>query len=185
MGERKRYRRSPQRAASEADNDRAMNHRRVARLAVVAATCVGLGACVVAPSIEPGTTRTILPTHRDLRGGEPAALQRGTIVATPSCVLLEEPIQRIRWLVVWPAGYSGLGGSIVDGDGHPVARVGDVVDLGGGEYREDQYGFLQTLLISEPALGCRGGPYWLATDVSRREGPATSGRDHESSGPGA
>jgi hypothetical protein len=134
---------------------------------VLAICSLGLGACSSEAIGQPSTARTAFPTHRDLSGG-PAALQRGTILQSGSCVVLEEPVQHLRWLVIWPAGYELREGTLFDGVGRPMARVGDVFDLGGGEYPDSAYSFLQTLLVTEPPESCRSANYWLATDVTRR-----------------
>lgn len=134
----------------------------------LAACCLGLVACDPGVSVEPASSgSTVLPTHRDLQSG-PDGLQRGTIVMSGSCVVLEEAVQHLRWLIVWPAGYQLRDTVVVSGEGQPIARVGDTVDLGGGEYKESQYAFLKTLLATEPAAACRVGNYWLATDITRR-----------------
>jgi hypothetical protein len=98
-------------------------------LLVLVAILLGLGAC----SNNPVLLETI-------PGGTPgpcmAAVIEGKLVVTPSnAVGLLEPNGTGRGLI-WPAGYAGQqNGSIaiVDEKGNVVARVGDTVELGGGE----------------------------------------------------
>jgi hypothetical protein len=85
-----------------------------------------------------------------------------------SCVLLEEAVQRLRWLIVWPAGYQLRDTTILGSDGQVVARVGDVVDLGGGEYPASEYQTLRPQLVVEPSPTCLGPSFWVTNEVTRR-----------------
>ena len=51
-----------------------------------------------------------------------------------------------------------------------VAKVGDRVNLGGGEYHESGYDFVRTLLATDIPAGCRDSTYWLVGEVTRGEG---------------
>ena len=51
--------------------------------------------------------------------------------------------------------------------GSQVARIGDAVKLGGGEYHEAQYDFLRTLMSADVPAACRSAEYWLVGEVVR------------------
>ena len=51
-----------------------------------------------------------------------------------------------------------------------VAKVGDRVNLGGGEYHESDYDFLRTLMSADLPAGCRDSTYWLVSNVTRGQG---------------
>ena len=67
------------------------------------------------------------------------------------------------WLVVWPAGYALKSNEIVDGSGNHVAKIGDQVDLGGGQYSDAN---IQSLLAGSVPAACRTTQYWLTVTVS-------------------
>lgn len=142
-----------------------MPRRQVVALAV--ACWLVLIACESNPSEPAAAGSPALPTHRDLGSAGPAALQRGTIVATGQCVVLEEAVQHLKWVILWPPGYSYRAPAILDDRGIQIAQLGEIVDLVGGEYHDAQYEFLKTLLVTEPLAACRGGDYWLATSLAR------------------
>lgn len=49
--------------------------------------------------------------------------------------------------------------------GAEVARVGDTVKLGGGEYHESQYDLLRTLMPADVPAACRSPEYWLVSEI--------------------
>jgi hypothetical protein len=104
-----------------------------------------------------------LPTHRDL-DAYPAALLTADLVMDGECVFATNGKTGGRWLPIWPSGYSVANGVISDRDG-PVARIGESVELGGGEYHDSRFDFVQTLLVVPIPSSCRGGDYWLVSDV--------------------
>jgi hypothetical protein len=104
-----------------------------------------------------------LPTHRDLGGG-PAALLTGTLILEGSCLYAVGSETTGRWLPVWPPNF-GLAGDVVMDGTRPVARVGDVVKLGGGEYAGHSSDFLRTLMDGDVPAECQHGAYWLVTEV--------------------
>lgn len=104
-----------------------------------------------------------LPTHNDLNG-YPAALLQATLVRDGSCLYAQSEDPEGRWLPIWPSGFS-LTGGVVMSRGGAVAKVGDAVKLGGGEYHESQYDFLRTLMPADVPAACRGGEYWLVGEV--------------------
>ena len=104
-----------------------------------------------------------LPSHKDL-SSYPAALLTAELVLDGECVFAANAEAGGRWLPIWPNGYSLADGEISDRDG-PIARIGDRVKLGGGEYHDSQFEFLRTLLVVPVPASCRGGDYWLVADV--------------------
>lgn len=81
-----------------------------------------------------------------------------------ACLYAQSLDPRSRWLPIWPPGFS-LTGDVVMNGGAEVAKVGDPVKLGGGEYHESQYDFLRTLMPADVPTACRGGEYWLVGEV--------------------
>jgi hypothetical protein len=74
-------------------------------------------------------------------------------------------------LVVWPPGTSRNGADIVGSGGNVLARIGDEVSLGGGEYDADSIGSQLTAPISS---ACQTDAYWLVGDVTIDGSPAAS-----------
>lgn len=95
----------------------------------------------------------------------PAALLTGTLLMEGSCLAVQPQAGVPPEVVVWPADYrlrTAGTPAVVDGTGRLVAAVGDLVQLGGGEYHLDDIGqFLVPGTAIPPA--CRSGPFWLAT----------------------
>jgi hypothetical protein len=91
-------------------------------------------------------------------------------------VYLEEETQGHRWLVVWPRGYSRLGTEVLDEKGQLLARIGDLVTLGGGQIDQGTYEFLRKQLIGDVPEACRNADYWVTRGtVNSGAGlPATS-----------
>jgi hypothetical protein len=107
-----------------------------------------------------------LASYSDLGIDSPTGLQRGTLVEDHGCLLLDESPSHSRWLVLWPRSYKLDGPSILDGDGHVVSKVGDGVELGGGEYRDADMDFLKTRFRVDVSDSCRSPTYWLETTLT-------------------
>jgi hypothetical protein len=107
---------------------------------------------------------TNLPTHH-VQGGGPTGIQDGTLQQSGPCVYVVSPSGAIRWLVIWPGGFRLSNGQILDDRESPVAAVGRSVTLGGGEYHDNQYAFLRTLMNGDVLAECRNQEYWLAISV--------------------
>jgi len=111
-------------------------------LIVVVLWLVGsLAACAPAESPSSSTTLVRVPTQPRVPDGQtpppcPPATIEGLLVADAIAgVALEEPNGRRR-SVIWPFGYAlreGDTAALVNARGEVVARVGDVVELAGGE----------------------------------------------------
>jgi len=108
-----------------------------------------------------GMTGIRLPSHH-LAGEGPAALKTGTLTDRGGCLFIEAGPDRSA--VIWPQGFSRDGDLIYQGD-RMIARVGSLIELGGGGYSEDQYNFLRTLMDQDLPSACREGAYWLTTSV--------------------
>jgi hypothetical protein len=117
----------------------------------------GLSGCALLP------VTGNLPSHKDL-DAYPAALLTAELVVDGDCVFATNAESGGRWLPIWPAGYSLENGVISDRDG-PIARIGEGVKLGGGEYHASQSEFVQTLLVVPIPPSCQGGDYWLVSEV--------------------
>jgi hypothetical protein len=113
--------------------------------ASVLMTLVGCAAQPSAPTTgSPGPTTVALRTQAPAPdGGTPppcaAALIRGTLATDPQRgVVLVEEGSGLRREVIWPAGYygaiDGLRVAIVSSTNEVVARTGDFVEIGGGEF---------------------------------------------------
>ena len=103
-----------------------------------------------------------LPSHELVDGG-PTALHTGTLVREGECLLVVSDLPfSSRYLVIWPVGYSLVGNQVVQG-GTVKASVGQLVQLGGGEYKSATYEFVKTLLVTEIPQDCRANDFWLAT----------------------
>ena len=109
-----------------------------------------------------------LPAHRDL-DGYPAALLVATLVRDGQCLYADDEGRFGRWLPIWPAGFILRGDSVMNHQTQ-VAKVGDRVNLGGGEYHESDYDFLRTLMSADLPAGCRDSTYWLVSNVTRGQG---------------
>jgi hypothetical protein len=120
---------------------------RYARL-VVALLCLGLVAgCTTGPAATPSPTSTAVgsehstsPTEASTAAACMSALISGQLVigAGPG-VDLKEPDGSVR-VVIWPDGYtfsSGNDRAVMNAQGTAIAKVGDHVELGGGESGPD------------------------------------------------
>lgn len=120
-----------------------------------------------------GPVDTNLPTHRDL-DNYPGALLEGILRQSGDCLYASTPDGTGRWLLVWPRGFSLKDGTVLDGAGRAVAAIDQAVVLGGGEYHESQYDFLQEVMDGEVPESCRGGEYWLVATVATAPLPAAT-----------
>jgi hypothetical protein len=107
-------------------------------LATIGLACSPTGSQPAGPT--PIALRTQEPIGSETPVGCPAALIEGTLVADHATgVALDDPAGFVR-PVIWPHGYSGRPGTpvaVVDASGAVVARVGDRVQIGGGEITND------------------------------------------------
>lgn len=76
-----------------------------------------------------------------------------------------------NYLLVWPYGFSlrteGGAIQIVDSTGKPVARVGDIIEAGGGECVKPCRNIAK-YSAQLPSERC-SGPYWIVGQVIKRD----------------
>jgi hypothetical protein len=93
-------------------------------------------------------------------------LLEGVLIEDDGCLWVEG--EGVRWLVLWPVGTSAVVEDyrIIVRNGGNEAVVGTPVTGGGGEYGENQYRFVVSLIGEEVPTACRAsGFYWLGYDV--------------------
>jgi hypothetical protein len=120
------------------------------------AACVGLT-----------STDVYLPTYAPMNG-YPAGEIQGTLVVEGDCLWIDASQERS--LVLWPDGTFVIerdGGRVVREGSREVA-IGVPVQLGGGQYGDDNYPFVVDLVGEEIPEPCReAGLYWLGYDLQR------------------
>jgi hypothetical protein len=103
-----------------------------------------------------------LPTHVGFNGG-PTALMSGQLVEVDGCLYIETPSGPD--LLIWPPSFALVEDGVVVGGGRPVARVGQPITVGGGEYQARDYDFLRTRMSNDVPAHCRDGRFWLVISV--------------------
>jgi hypothetical protein len=113
-----------------------------------------LGGC--GPAVEPVT---FFPVQKEVPNAMLQALLQGELVVENGCLRVSGN------LILWPYGYSVQtedGETLVlNAEGRAVARVGDFVQLGGGEIPAFSAEARTGTALPE---GC-AGPYWLTGEV--------------------
>jgi hypothetical protein len=113
----------------------------MSRLVLLLGAAVLLGACSGAAISGATEGAPAIPTFKPLpSGGCPAALLaavtlRGDAAKSGTPVWVEDPSGH-AYTIEWPNGYTARfdpGLTVFDAKGAVVARVGDVLDLGGGQ----------------------------------------------------
>lgn len=100
-----------------------------------------------------------------------AARHSGTLTLEAGCLWIRAG--RNRDLIIWPATNRAewRGGRLVvmGPDDKALARVGDEIVMGGGEWSEDGAAAIDgqiESMIGEPVPpACRGGPYWIGAII--------------------
>lgn len=122
---------------------------------------VDTGSYAEAPPVDP-PPGIVFPRQHPPEGlrEEMAALLIGELTETDGCLRVRA--EDDSYLVIWPYDYTVTAAAdgaiqIRDGSGAVVARVGDVVRMGGGEVPA-----VEGLTTTEAPAQC-GGPYWLAS----------------------
>lgn len=108
----------------------------------------------------------VVPQLRARSNAMMQALMRGTLTLRDGClrVVGEEPGHLIIWQTDYFVSRNGEELEVLDREGKVVARVGDVVNLGGGNVPlSDQLKGQLKAPVPEKCVG----PYWLMGDISR------------------
>lgn len=91
--------------------------------------------------------------------------EQGKLVLDNDCLRLK-PIIGDSYLLIWPYGYSlqieGKMMQIINEEGKTVARVGDVIKVGGGPAVSAEIAAIYSAQVLPD--NCRG-PYWLVSEV--------------------
>ncbi len=103
-----------------------------------------------------------------------AALRQGTLIVRDGCLRVIG--MGSDYLILWPAEAvvqaDGAGFRVVAGDGRTIARVGEMIALGGGELasRRELGTQERGRLSATPPAGCPG-PFWLAHFIEPQHRP--------------
>lgn len=103
------------------------------------------------------------PTHEDT-GMSAAAILQGTLIKTSNCLIVDSATQGQAYLPIWSESFSWDEGksSILDQEGNVLARVGQDVDLTGGQVSLDAASQLTGESIPD---ACQVGGYWNTTAI--------------------
>ncbi|WP_185095181.1 hypothetical protein [Truepera radiovictrix] len=98
--------------------------------------------------------------------GVELALTEGTLVLEASCLRLQPRSGGTDYALIWPLefGFKAEGNTvtILGVGGQRVAKVGDVLEVGGGDYGELTAEEFERFVIGSPRCG---GPYWRVGGV--------------------
>lgn len=104
--------------------------------------------------------------HRALNSYPAAELGAATLVVESGCLWLRSG--KMRWLPLWPESVAlrvGEPETLME-RGEVVARVGQPISVGGGEYQPAEAAFAISLIDGNPPPAeCAGGLYWLVSEV--------------------
>jgi hypothetical protein len=99
------------------------------------------------------------PLQREVNPDTMDALLVGRLVLVNGCLRIKDG-EDSGYLPIWPQGFSlsveGDTVQILDGSGRPVARVGDEIELRGGQVPVERVAEYTT----QPPSACPG-PYWV------------------------
>ncbi len=113
--------------------------------------------------------RTIYLPKQAPSGVSMAALMEGTLVEVDGCLRLTDNSYPNGFLIIWPYDsdirVSDDRIEVINGEGQPVARVGQPLRAGGGAI-ENSRGMdsLDEVIPGMPIDGCEG-PYWVSADL--------------------
>ena len=112
-------------------------------------------------SVNTSSSAPFFPVQKDPNPASyMTALLVGELVIEDGCLRVDDD------LLVWPHGFSlkieGEVIQVIDGTGQPIARVGDKVEVSGGEVGTSELpdGYLSELSAQLPSDRCPG-PYWI------------------------
>ena len=135
--------------------------RRVAALLAL----IGLAACSQPPAGPPPGIP--FPRHTSDSGG-PAALFDGHLRMHDGCLVLEA--DGSAWVAVWPPAWHPIevDGTLGAADGHTLVRVGDHLQVGGGDIPvagiQGIAAFTRSTL--DDIAACRSEQLWFVTTVT-------------------
>jgi hypothetical protein len=121
--------------------------------------------CIEKPPQNGGSVNTssfspFFPVQNNPNPDYMEALLTGELVIEDGCLRVDDDV------LVWPNGFSlsieGEVIQVIDGTGQPIARVGDKVEVSGGEVGTSELpgGYLSELSAQLPS-DCCPGPYWI------------------------
>ena len=111
-------------------------------------------------SVNTSSSAPFFPVQKDPNLDYMEALLVGELVIEDGCLRVDDD------LLVWPHGFSlsieGEVIQVIDGTGQPIARVGDKVEVSGGEVGTSELpeGYLSEISAQLPSDCCLG-PYWI------------------------
>ena len=111
-------------------------------------------------SVNNSSSVPFFPVQKDPSPDYMEALLVGELVIEDGCLRVDDD------LLVWPHGFSlsieGEVIQVIDGTGQPIARVGDKVEVSGGEVGTSELpeGYLSEISAQLPSDRCLG-PYWI------------------------
>ncbi|MDW7727590.1 MAG: hypothetical protein SCH70_10885 [Candidatus Methanoperedens sp.] len=126
--------------------------------------------CVEKPSQNGNSVNTsssatpFFPTQKNYTELSMLALLEGKLLLEDGCLRVDDNYN--SYLPVWPYGFSlntdgDVVTEVIDATGHPVARVGDKIKLGGGEIPHE---YIVQYSAELPSDRC-SGPYWIVGEV--------------------
>jgi len=111
-------------------------------------------------SVNTSSSAPFFPVQKDPNLDYMEALLVGELVIEDGCLRVDDD------LLVWPHGFSlsieGEVIQVIDDTGQPIARVGDKVEVSGGEVGTSELpeGYLSEISAQLPSDRCLG-PYWI------------------------
>jgi hypothetical protein len=116
-------------------------------------------ACSAAEPAPSDPSLPVIAQYSEASNAFPTALIRGTVVEQDGCIRLRTSDDARGRLLMWQPSHrvhrNGERIEIVDGKGKVIARVGESIDLGGGEMPA-----IENYLKSPIPPACTG-PYWM------------------------
>ena len=119
-------------------------------------------------STHPGSNRKIIFPIQQLINGERVSLDgltQGILVASDSCIRLNEDNSDLSFMIIWPPDYNYSIEdemiSVLNGDGTLMAKVGNKVKISGGGV--EIFSALPKYIQDQTSSIC-APPYWLMGD---------------------
>lgn len=125
-----------------------------------------ISGCVEGPQQKDNSANTsssapLFPTQKDPNPDVMRALLIGELVLEDGCLRVD------GYLLVWPHGFSIITKDeviqVIDDNSQPIARVGDKLNVGGGECAKPCK-FIAKTSAQLPSDRCPG-PYWIVGEI--------------------